>query len=254
MTEKENNNSNKNMAEGERIAKVIARAGICSRRDAEKLIGEGRVSLNGEILDTPAVKVTSKDLIELDGTPLQKAESTRLFMYHKPLGLLSTSRDERGRETIFDDLPLDLPRLMSVGRLDLNTEGLLLLTNDGELSRYLELPATGWERTYRVRVWGPVDPEDLKLLKEGITYEGVEYGSIDARLEKSGISNSWIVMTLTEGKNREIRNVMRALGLQVNRLIRMSYGPFDLGEMEKSEVIEVPPKKIKQMISGFYQR
>lgn len=250
MTEKENKNSDMSHIEGERIAKVIARAGICSRRDAEKLIAEGRVKLNGDVLDTPAVKVTSKDDIIVDGQAIGKAETTRLFLYHKPVGLLSTNRDEHGRQTIFDDLPDRLPRLMSVGRLDLNTEGLLLLTNDGELSRYLELPATGWNRTYRVRVWGPVKEEKLLRLKDGIRYEGIDYGPIEAVLEKSGSSNSWVRMTLKEGKNREIRNVMRALGLQVNRLIRESYGPFHLGEMDKSSVIEVPLKEIRK----FYKK
>lgn len=245
MAEKAKHNSNQ---EGERIAKVMARAGVCSRRDAEKLIAEGRVVLNGQTLDTPATKVTNKDKIEVDGKPIQKAESTRLFLYHKPVGLLTTSRDERGRPTVFDDLPKHLPRLISVGRLDLNTEGLLLLTNDGEFSRYLELPSTGWKRTYRVRVFGNIDEGALDRLKKGITYEGVHYGSIDAEIENDKgqtSNNTWIRMTLTEGKNREIRNVMRALNLQVNRLIRLSYGPFELKDMKKSQVIEVSEKQIK---------
>ena len=257
MNKNENNNS-KNQdsktlgGDGERIAKVIARAGVCSRRDAEKLIAQGRVTLNGEVLDTPACKVTSRDNIVVDGTPLKKPEATRLFLYHKPVGFLTTTRDDRGRATIYDDLPDDLPRLLSVGRLDLNTEGLLLLTNDGEFSRYLELPETGWNRTYRVRVYGRVREDDLEELRKGITYEGVHYGSIDAELEKQTESNAWIRMTLNEGKNREIRNVMRALGLQVNRLIRISYGPFSLQGLDKSNVVEVHLKEFKHHMKDFF--
>ncbi len=244
--------------EYERIAKTIARAGICSRRDAEKLILEGRVVLNGKTLETPACKVSVNDQIEIDGKILQKKQQPRLFLYHKPVGLLTTNRDDRGRKTIFDDLPEGLPRLISVGRLDLNTEGLLLLTNDGELSRYLELPATGWKRTYRVRVYGDVENSSLKKLKDGIIFEGVQYGSIDAFIEKGterGHSgrNTWINMTLTEGKNREIRNVMRALGLQVNRLIRTSYGGFQLEGLKVSDTVECSEEQLRTEISEFFK-
>lgn len=252
MTQKENDNSFQQS--GERIAKVMARAGVCSRRDAEKMIAAGRVSVNGTVLDTPAFRVTGSDQIDVDGAPIQEAEETRFFLYHKPVGVLTTNRDEHGRETVFDDLPEGLPRLLTVGRLDLNTEGLLLLTNDGELSRYLELPATGWKRTYRVRVFGDVNEDELLSLKDGIQYEGVNYGSIDAELEKQTGRNAWIRMTLTEGKNREIRNVTRALGLQVNRLIRISYGPFHLRNMATSEVIEIPEDQLKRNISGFFKK
>ncbi len=247
------NRDEKNKLEGERIAKVIARAGLCSRREAEKWITEGRVSLNGYILESPACKVTPQDRIEVDGKRLQNAEKTRLFLYHKPVGLLTTSRDDRGRKTVFDDLPPDLPRLITVGRLDLNTEGLLLLTNDGELSRYLELPATGLERTYRVRTYGEINKTSLKKLRDGINFENVQYGSINASIEETTGRNTWITMTLTEGKNREIRNVMRALGLQVNRLIRLSYGPFQLEEMEKSKVIELSTHHIQKELKGFFK-
>ncbi len=255
MSDKANKNqSSPPQADGkDRIAKVMARAGVCSRRDAEKMIAQGRVQLNGQTLDTPAVKVDENDEIVVDGKPINGPEETRLFLYHKPVGVLTTSRDDRGRQTVFDDLPDGLPRLLSVGRLDLNTEGLLLLTNDGALSRYLELPATGLKRTYRVRVYGNIDEQALDDLANGITYEGVHYGAIDAYLEKRTGRNGWVVMTLTEGKNREIRNVMRALGLQVNRLIRLSYGAFSLDDLDKSEVLEVPPPQIRKLIPGFYK-
>jgi 23S rRNA pseudouridine2605 synthase len=236
----------------ERIAKVMARAGLCSRRDAEKWIAAGRVSVNGKPLDTPAFKVSTKDTILVDGKTLQAPEATRLFLYHKPVGLITSHRDEQGRETIFDKLPKHLPRLISVGRLDLNSEGLLLLTNDGGLSRHLELPATGWKRQYRVRVLGNVDEHRLKSLKNGITVEGVRYKSIDAQLEKdqSG-ANTWISVTLSEGKNREIRRVMEALNLEVNRLIRTAYGPFELERLSRLSVSEVSPETIQTLIPTY---
>lgn len=235
----------------ERIAKRIARAGLCSRREAERWIESGRVSVNGRKLDTPAFLVGEGDIILVDGKPLPGPEKTRLFLYHKPVGLVTTHNDEKSRATVFEKLPDGLPRVVSVGRLDMNTEGLLLLTNDGELARYLELPATGWKRRYRVRVHGKVDEERLKSLKKGITVEGVRYKSIEATLDSTQGTNSWLTMVLKEGKNREIRRVMEALGLQVNRLIRTSYGPFNLGKLAEGMVEEVPEATLKHQIGGF---
>lgn len=240
--------------DGERIAKVMARAGLCSRREAESWITAGRVSVNGKVLSTPACVVTDRDDIVVDGNPLPKKETTRLFLHHKPAGLVTTNKDERGRDTVFDKLPDGLPRVVSVGRLDLNTEGLLLLTNDGELARYLELPATGWVRVYRVRAHGNVTQERLDKLKNGLTYEGVKYGPIIATLEKPQGSNVWLNVSLTEGKNREIRNVMEALGLKVNRLIRLSYGPFQLGKLPVGSVLEIKGQFLKQQIPGFFKK
>ncbi len=242
---------------GERIAKRIARAGICSRRDAEKRIEQGRVHVNGKVIDSPALNITDKDKIKVDGKALPDVEHTRLFLYHKPPGLVTTHKDERDRSTVFDELPEHMPRVVSVGRLDLNTEGLLLLTNDGGLSRFLELPTTGWKRKYRVRVNGKVNEKRLKSLKNGITVEGVRYKSIDAVLEatpegKEGTSaNSWITITITEGKNREIRRVMEALGLRVTRLIRTDYGPFTLGKMNRGVVEEVSERVLKTHLSSY---
>lgn len=225
----------------ERIAKRLARAGVCSRRDAEKLIAEGRVRVNGKTLSSPALNVTGNDRIEVDGKPLQKQQDTRLWLYHKPRGLVTTHRDEKGRPTIFDSLPRHMPRVISVGRLDLDSEGLLLLTNDGELSRMLELPSNGWARRYRVRAFGRMTEEKIEKLKKGITVDGVRYGPIEAEVEGGGKSaNVWISMTLREGKNREIRRVLEYLGLAVNRLIRVAYGPFSLGSLPPGEIEEVP--------------
>jgi 23S rRNA pseudouridine2605 synthase len=223
----------------ERIAKVMARAGLCSRREAETWIAAGRVSVNGETLTTPAFTVSENDEILVDGKPLPVRERTRLFLYHKPRGLVTTNRDERERKTVFDALPKHLPRVVSVGRLDLNSEGLLLLTNDGGLARMLELPETGWQRRYRVRANGRVTQEKLDTLAKGITVDGIEYGPIKAVLDRAPGTNVWITMTLREGKNREVRNVLRAIDLIVNRLIRVSYGPFQLGELEMGKIEEV---------------
>lgn len=237
----------------DRIAKVIARAGICSRSQAETLIGQGKVKVNGRVLESPALNVGPDDEILIQDKPLPSADQTRLFSYHKKPGLVTSNKDEKGRPTIFDHLPDDLPRVMTVGRLDINTEGLLLLTNDGELARYLELPSTGWTRQYRVRVFGKVDPERLNALKKGITLEGQRYRPIQARIETEG-TNSWLHVALKEGKNREIRKVMHALGLEVNRLIRTDYGPFGLGKLPPGQVKEIPHKILKEQIKGFFTK
>ncbi len=240
-------------SKGERIAKVMARAGLCSRRDAEKWIEAGRVAVNGKLLRTAACVVGPDDDIMVDGQKLQGAEKTRLFLYHKPGDLVTSARDEKGRKTVFDALPKGLPRVVSVGRLDLTTEGLLLLTNDGELSRYMELPSTGWVRKYRVRAYGRVSQAKLDTLRHGLTYQGVKYGPIEATLESTQGSNAWINVSITEGKNREIRNVMEYLELAVNRLIRLSYGPFHLGSLPKGSVMEVKPQMLKDQLSDFFK-
>ncbi len=238
---------------GQRIAKKIARAGLCSRREAESWITAGRVSVNGEILESPACVVSESDIIKVDGKALPAQESTRLFLYYKPIGLVTTNKDEKGRATIYDHLPGDLPRVVSIGRLDMNSEGLLLLTNDGALARYLELPATGWSRKYRVRVHGHVDEKKLAGLKKGIAVDDVHYKSIDAKLDKTQGSNSWLNVTLIEGKNREIRKVMEALGLTVNRLIRVSYGPFNLGKLPEGKVDEVKENILYSQIAKYFK-
>jgi len=235
---------------GERIAKRLARAGICSRRDAERWIAEGRVVVNGKKLDTPAFLVTDADQIRVDGKPLAGPEKTRLWLYHKPRGLMTTHKDPQGRPTVFDNLPKELPRVISVGRLDFNSEGLLLLTNDGELARRLELPTTGWLRRYRVRVNGLPHKQHLAELQQGVTIEGVAYGAITASVERSQGDNSWLVVGLREGKNREVRRVMEHLGHQVSRLIRTAYGPFQLGALEPGKVKEVPGKVLKEQLGG----
>jgi 23S rRNA pseudouridine2605 synthase len=234
--------------EGERIAKAIARAGICSRRDAEAMILEGRVSVNGKKLSSPALNVTEDDDIRVDGKPLPQPERTRLFRYYKPRGLVTTAKDPEGRPTVFDSLPKQLPRVISVGRLDLNSEGLLLLTNDGELARKLELPTTGWVRRYRVRVNGVVEQRHLDQLAKGIEVDGVRYGKIEAVLDRNQGDNSWITMALTEGKNREIRKICGHFGWPVSRLIRVAFGPFQIGHLEKGDIEEVPGKVLREQI------
>ena len=232
----------------ERISKILARAGVASRRDAERMILEGRVKVNGKLLDTPAHNVTLDDKIEVDGEEIRGIERTRLWIYHKPSGLVTTNSDPEGRPTVFDNLPGELPRVISIGRLDINTEGLLLLTNDGGLARVLELPATGWLRRYRVRAHGKIEQADLDKLKDGIAVDGVLYGAIDATLDRVQGSNVWITMGLREGKNREIKNVLGALGLEVGRLIRISYGPFQLGEIPEGHVMEVRGRTLRDQL------
>lgn len=239
------------MDKGERIAKVMARAGLCSRRDAETWILEGRVKVDGKVLETPAFCVTAQNRIVVDGTPLPSAEAPRLWLYHKPRGLVTTHKDELGRQTIFQALPEDLPRVISVGRLDLNSEGLILLTNDGGLARHLELPATGWIRRYRVRLHGHVDAESLKKLEKGLTIEGIHYGSIVATLDRQQGDNAWLTVSLQEGKNRELRRVFEFLGWPVARLIRVSYGPFQLGTLAQGDVKAVPSRMLKEQMGSF---
>lgn len=222
-----------------RIAKAIARAGICSRREAETYIAAGRITVNGKKISSPALNVTAKDTIKVDGKPLPDQEPVKLWRYHKPKGLVTTAKDEKDRETIFSKLPKDLPRTITIGRLDINTEGLLLLTNDGELARHLELPKTGWLRRYKVRAKGSITQDKFDALKEGITIEGIKYGPIQASLIKEQGSNCWFTMGLREGKNREIKRICEHLGLNVNRLIRLSFGPFMLGDLKSGEVEEV---------------
>ena len=227
---------------GERIAKRLARAGVASRRAAERMIGAGRVRVNGKAIDGPALNVTDADRIEVDGRLLADPEPPRLWRYHKPSGLVTTARDEKGRETVFDRLPADLPRVMSVGRLDLTSEGLLLLTNDGGLKRRLELPATGWLRKYRVRVHGTPDDAVLRRLSAGITVDGERFRPMQVTIDRKQGANAWLTMGLREGRNREIRRALAELDLTVNRLIRVSYGPFQLGDLGSGAVEEVKPR------------
>lgn len=236
---------------GERIAKIMARAGLCSRRDAERWIAEGRVSIDGQVLSGPAVNVPEGARVVVDGKPLPSPEPTRLFRYHKPRGLLTTHRDPQGRPTVFERLDGGLPRLVSIGRLDLDSEGLLLLTNDGELARRLMLPATGWLRRYRVRVHGVVAPERLERLARGATIEGILYGPIRARLDRQQGENAWLTVSLAEGRNREVRRVFDHLGWPVNRLIRISYGPFQLGHLARGAIEEVPRRIIREQLGGL---
>jgi len=235
----------------ERIAKRIARAGIASRREAERLIAFARVSVNGEVITTPATLVGASDVILIDGKPLPKATAAALWLCHKPRGLVTTHKDPEGRPTLFASLPPSLPRVISIGRLDLNSEGLILLTNDGGLARKLELPSTGWTRRYRVRVHGRVSPAALASLAKGITVEGVHYGPIEAELDREQGTNAWVTLSLREGKNREVRRVMEHLGLPVSRLIRTAYGPFQLGQLAPGEVREVSGKVLREQVGTW---
>lgn len=230
---------------GERIAKVMARAGLCSRRDAERWIQEGRVKVDGKVLTSPAFCVIPTMDIRIDGKVLPQREEARLWLYHKPRGLVTTHRDEKNRPTLFSALPKGMPRVISVGRLDMNSEGLLLLTNDGELARRLELPSSGWVRQYRVRVHGRVDPVKLKKLAEGVTIKGVSYGPVEAVLDLQKGDNAWLTVSLREGKNREIRRIFEWLGWPVNRLIRVKYGPFELGALPPSHLKAVPFQELR---------
>ena len=237
----------------ERLAKFMARSGVCSRRDAEELIKQQRVSVNGEIVTTPAFNVEGSEKILLDGEKLPEAEKTRLWLYYKPVGLLTTHKDEKARATIFEHLPAGMPRVISVGRLDLNSEGLLLLTNNGELSRKLELPQNGWSRRYKVRVHGSVDKKKLEALEKGALIDGVQYGPVEIELESQNGSNSRLLITLYEGKNRDNRKLMGSIKLEVARLIRLSYGPFQLGNLKKGEVREVPFKVLKEQLGSKFE-
>ena len=237
----------------ERIAKFIARSGVCSRRAAEDLIAQKRVTLNGEIVESPALNVEGTEKILIDGEKLPVKETSRMWLYYKPVGLVTSHKDNLDRPTVFDNLPAGMPRVISVGRLDLNSEGLLLLTNSGELSRKLELPSNGWIRRYKVKVHGFLDEKKLAGLQKGITIDGVNYGTIKAEVESKVGTNAWLLVSLTEGKNREVRKVMKAIGLDVARLIRLSYGPFQLGSMKKGEVREIPGKVMREQLGKDFQ-
>ena len=237
-------------AKGERIAKLLARAGLCSRRDAERWIAAGRVSIDGVVLASPAINVTPGMAVAVDGKAIPLKQPARLWRYYKPRGQVTTARDPQGRPTVFDALPKDMPRVISVGRLDLNSEGLLLLTNDGELARKLELPSGGWVRKYRVRVRGAVDPQALRDLAKGITIDEMNYGPVQATLDRQQGSNAWLSFALTEGKNREIRRICEHLGWPVSRLIRVSFGPFELAGLEAGAVEEVPKGSIAAMLDA----
>ena len=236
----------------ERIAKFIARSGVCSRRAAEELILQQRVTLNGEIINSPAINVEPSDKILIDGEKLPAIEQTRLWLYYKPTGLITSHKDS-SRPTVFDNLPAGMPRVISVGRLDVNSEGLLLLTNNGELSRLLELPQNGWSRRYKVKVHGQVTQQKLDSVSNGVTIDGVNYGPVKIAIDSTQGTNTWLTITLSEGKNREIRRLMQYIGLDVARLIRLSYGPFQLGSLKKGEVKEVPHKVLKEQLGGKFE-
>lgn len=237
---------------GDRVAKLIARAGLCSRRDAERWIAGGRVAVNGKVITTPATVITSADDVMVDGLPLPARQLSKVWRYHKPDGLMTTHADPQGRPTVFAQLPTELGRVISIGRLDYNSEGLLLLTNDGALARHLELPATGWIRRYRVRAFGHIEAADLARLANGITIDQVRYSPIEARIDSQRGANVWLTVGLAEGKNREVRKVMSALGLQVSRLIRVAYGPFQLGNLKRGEVREILRKVLVEQLGKTY--
>lgn len=240
--------SDKKTPEGDRIAKTLSRAGIASRREAERMIEEGRVSVNGKVITSPALNVTPSDRIVVDGKAVRDPEPPRIWLYHKPAGLVTSERDERDRDTVFAALPEDMPRVMSVGRLDINSEGLLLLTNDGGVKRRLELPSTGWLRRYRVRINGSVSEAKLDQLREGITVEGVNYQPMVVTFDRQQGANAWLTVSIREGKNREIRRTMEAIGVTVNRLIRVSYGPFQLGNLAPGAVEELKQRVVRDQL------
>ncbi|MCE9521102.1 MAG: rRNA pseudouridine synthase [Alphaproteobacteria bacterium] len=240
--------SSGDLGDGDRIAKVLARAGVCSRRDAEKLIAEGRVTVDGQKLATPAFKVKAGAKITVDGKLIAEPEKARLWRYHKPKGLVTSHRDEKGRATVFEQMPASMPRVISIGRLDYNSEGLLLLTNDGELARKLELPANGWIRKYRARVFGRLTQADLDGLLRGVMIEGIEYRPVEANLDRQQGGNAWATIALKEGKNREVRKLMEHIGVTVNRLIRISFGPFHLGQLKEGELDEIPSKVMREQM------
>lgn len=239
--------------DGERIAKVLARAGVASRRGAEAMIEAGRVAVDGKKLDSPALNVTPGQVITVDGQPIGAAEHTRLWLYHKPPGLLTTHKDPKGRNTVFENLPKEMPRVISIGRLDINSEGLLLLTNDGELARHLESPKTGWKRKYRARAWGEPDEKRLEQLRKGVIVDGIKYAPADVEVESRKASNTWIAVGIREGKNREVRKLLEHAGLQVSRLIRVAYGPFQLGTLERGEVREVTRPVLRTQLGAAFQ-
>jgi len=232
----------------ERIAKVLARAGIASRREAERLIEAGRIAVNGKTITSPALNVTPADRITFDGRPVEPADIPRLWLYHKPEGLVTTAKDEKGRRTVFDALPETLPRVMSIGRLDIGSEGLLLLTNDGGIKRRLELPSTGWLRKYRVRIHGTPEDSAFAPLRRGLTVDGERFRPMDVVLDRQQGANAWVTVGIREGRNREIRRAMEAIGLPVNRLIRISYGPFRLGDLKPGEVSEVKGRVLRDQL------
>jgi 23S rRNA pseudouridine2605 synthase len=240
--------------EKERIAKFLARAGVASRRDSERLISAGRVTLNGVVVVHPATMVNGADSLAIDGKDIAATQQTKLWRYHKPAGLVTTARDPEGRPTVFSKMPKTLPRVISVGRLDINTEGLLLLTNDGELARYLEHPAQAISRTYRIRAHGTMTDAALAALNRGLTIEGITYRPAKTTIDRRQASNTWLTMTLSEGKNREIKRLLEPIGLRVTRLIRVSYGPFELGMLEPNGVDEIPDRLLKKLIPGFFRR
>jgi len=248
----DNTDESKEPNKGQRVAKVMARAGLCSRRVAETWVAEGRVKVNGDYITTPATLIKDGDELIVDDKIVQGAEKTRLFIFNKPAGYLTTNKDPKGRDTMFDLLPDDIPRVVTVGRLDMNTEGLILLTNDGELARYLELPKNKIERTYRVRAHGRVTQDRLDKLKLGMVVDKVRYQIKEAKLDKTQGANNWIEITLEEGKNREVRKVMEAIGLSVNRLIRVSYGPFHLGKLPNKALLEIKTSKLKSLLPEYF--
>lgn len=239
---------------GERIAKRLARAGVCSRRDAEKMIGEGRVTVDGKLIISPALNVTEANIITVDGKPIDAPEETRVWRYHKPAGTITTARDPQGRPTVFEKMPPEMPRVVSIGRLDFNTEGLLLLTNDGELARHMELPQNAWLRHYRVRVYGEVIPAKLAALSKGVTISGIQYEPMKVEIEKDKEegTNKWLTVTIREGKNREVRKIMEHLDLQVTRLIRVAFGPFPLGKLARGGIEEIPRRALRDSLGGFF--